>query len=67
VDIVRVLKQAEAKLERELKGIRNAMFALASPSTRRKGKRRVSAASRKKMAAAAKARWAKRKKLTAAK
>jgi hypothetical protein len=67
VDIVRVLKQAEAKLEKELKGIRNAMVALASPSTKRKGKRRVSAASRKKMAVAAKARWAKRKKLAAAK
>lgn len=67
VDIVGVLKQAEVKLERELKGIRNAMFALASPSSKRKPKRRVSAASRRKMAAAAKARWAKRKKLAVAK
>lgn len=67
MDIVGVLKQAEVKLERELKGIRNAMFALASPSSKRKPKRRVSAASRRKMAAAAKARWAKRKKLAVAK
>ena len=67
MDIVGVLKQAEVKLERELKGIRNARFALASPSSKRKPKRRVSAASRRKMAAAAKARWAKRKKLAVAK
>jgi hypothetical protein len=65
LDLIQVLKQAEAKLEKELKGIRNALFALAKPS-KPKAKRRVSAASRRKMAVAAKLRWAKRKKLGAA-
>ena len=60
MEIVRALKHAEAKLEKELKGIRDAVLALTG--TTKKRKRRVSAESRKKMAAAAKARWAVRKK-----
>jgi hypothetical protein len=60
VEIVRALRHAEAKLEKELKGIRDAVLALTGTTNKRK--RRVSAESRKKMAAAAKARWAVRKK-----
>lgn len=60
MEIVRALKHAEAKLEKELVGIRNAVMALTGTKVR---KRRVSSASRKKMALAAKKRWAVRKAL----
>jgi len=59
VNLIQALKQAEAKLEKELVSIRNAVMALTGTKKR---KRRVSAAARKKMALAAKARWAIRKK-----
>ena len=60
MNLIQALKQAEAKLEKELVSIRNAVMALTGTKKR---KRRVSAASRRKMALAAKARWVVRKRL----
>ena len=65
MDVLKALRDAETKLVGELAKIRKAISALSGSNTtakrvgKRTGKRRVSAASRRKMAQAAKARWAK--------
>lgn len=67
MEIIAALKQEEAKLEKQLVGIRTAIAALngrpgdvfhATPA-RGQGKRKLSAAARAKISRAAKQRWAK--------
>ncbi len=70
--VLSTLRQTEQELRKQLNGIQNAIAALSGGSTGRRGRRpgtattgrkrrRFSAATRKKMAAAQKARWAKLK------
>ena len=67
MEILAVLKQEEAKLEKQLVGIRTAIAALngrhgsvSRPTAgRRQGRRNLSAAARAKISRAAKQRWAK--------
>jgi hypothetical protein len=69
MDIVVALKQEEAKLQRQLRGIQGAIAALdgarhsphAAPAVRHKGvrKRTMSAAAKANISKATKARWAK--------
>jgi hypothetical protein len=60
------LRQAEARFEKQLAGIRAALASLeveilATPFRRPRGRRRMSAEARAKISAAQKKRWAKRK------
>jgi hypothetical protein len=67
MDILLVLKQEEAKLEKQLAGIRGAIAAInggpaiasGARKNQRQGKRTLSAAARAKISRAAKQRWAK--------
>lgn len=67
MDILVALKQEEAKLEKQLNGVRTAISALNGRSgqasgaavSRGGGRRNLSAAARAKISRAAKARWAK--------
>jgi len=65
MDILAALKEEEARLKKQLVGIRGAIAALnggpatASGKNQRQGKRLLSAAARAKISRAAKQRWAK--------
>jgi hypothetical protein len=59
MDIIAVLKKEHARVERQLKALTSALAVFGETYTT--GRRRMSAASRRKIAAAQRARWAKQK------
>jgi hypothetical protein len=59
MDVLKILHRQEKELLQEVKRVRRAINVLSNKKTRRR--RKMSAQTRRKMRAAAKARWAKRK------